>query len=136
MPEVLVDTSIWSIALRRSAKSKEVPVVRELEELIREMRVRIIGPIRQELLSGIKDRKQFELLRMRLKAFPDHELHEEDFERAAECFNICRASGIQGSNTDFLICAVADRHRLSIFTTDRDFNGYQKYCPFVLHEVR
>jgi predicted nucleic acid-binding protein len=96
----------------------------------------IIGPIRQELLSGIKEHRQFARLRDRLRAFPDLGLGQSDYEEAASCLNACRAKGVQGSNTDFLICSVAVRHDLSIFTTDRDFTEYQKHLPITLHEPR
>ena len=135
MPDVLVDTSIWSLALRRKTGG-QADIIQELEQLIRETRVRIIGPIRQEILSGIKDQKQFDLLKNRLRAFPDIHLQEEIFERAAEIFNACRKAGIQGSNTDFLICSAAEQHDVAIFTTDQDFRRYQKYRKFVLHEPR
>ena len=134
MPDVLVDTSIWSLALRHRSSAQPNPIVRELEELIRDTRVCIIGPIRQEILSGIRDHKQFELLKNRLRAFPDLDLEEEDFERAAEVFNQCRAAGIQGSNTDFLICATAERYDFSLFTTDQDFVRYKRYCSILLYE--
>jgi predicted nucleic acid-binding protein len=52
-------------------------------------------------------------------------LEQEDYETAADFFNTCRRSGIQGSNTDFLICAVAHRRNHSIFTTDQDFTRFQ-----------
>jgi hypothetical protein len=45
----------------------------------------------------------------------------EDYERAVELFNLCLAKGVQGSNTDFLICAVAERNNCSFFITDKDF---------------
>jgi predicted nucleic acid-binding protein len=135
VPDVLVDTSIWSLALRRKTGG-QADIIQELEQLIRETRVRIIGPIRQEILSGIKDQKQFDLLKNRLRAFPDIHLQEEIFERAAEIFNACRKAGIQGSNTDFLICSAAKHHDVAIFTTDQDFRRYQKYSKFVLHEPR
>jgi len=44
-----------------------------------------------------------------------------NYERAAELFNLCLAKGVQGSNTDFLICAVAERSNCTLFTTDKDF---------------
>ena len=136
MSDVLVDTSIWSLVLRRKAGSREETIVRELADLIQETRVRMIGPIRQEILSGIQHSKQFELLRSRLRAFPDLHIREENFERAAEIFNTCRKAGIQGSNTDFLICAVAEQNDLEIFTADRDFARYQKYSTFALFQPR
>ncbi len=82
----LVDTSVWSLALRRASRSKQ-PYAEELAELIREGRVVIIGPIRQELLSGVRDVKQFATLREQLRAFPDLALETEDFEQAAEFYN-------------------------------------------------
>jgi predicted nucleic acid-binding protein len=134
--DTLVDTSVWSIALRHRTATQISPVVQEFEELIHEMRVRMIGPIRQEVLSGIRDSKQFSLLKTRLRAFPDLSIHEQDFERAAEIFNACRSAGIQGSNIDFLMCAVAESNGLSIFTTDRDFERYGRYAKFSLHVPR
>ena len=133
--KILVDTCIWSLALRRTKGEPEF-LVKELIELITELRVQIIGPIRQELLSGIKAKKQFNELKKRLSAFPDLELQSQDFELAAEFFNTARSKGIQGSNTDFLICSVAHRLNLSIFTTDKDFILYSTVLPISLYESR
>jgi predicted nucleic acid-binding protein len=130
---VLVDTSIWSLAFRRGSNGTAGPV-RELRGLIADNRVQMIGPIRQEILSGIRDETQFKELEMRLSAFPDLPVAPEDHVTAARFFNLCRGKGIQGSNTDFLICAVAARHRLAIFTTDKDFSRYAKHLPIVLHK--
>jgi len=121
--------------LRRASQSKN-PYVEELAELVREGRVVMIGAIRQELLSGVKDAKQFATLRDHLRAFPDLVTETEDFEQAAEFYNKCRAKGIQGSSIDFLICAVAVRRELSIVTTDADFTGYGRILPIQLHEPR
>ena len=131
---VLVDTSVWSAALRRPRPATGA-IVEELAQLVREGRVVVIGPIRQEVLSGVKDAVQFETLRSHLQAFPDSELETADFEAAATCFNRCRAKGIQGSNRDFLLCAVAERRDLSIFTTDDDFRDYARVLPLKLHGV-
>ena len=132
---VLVDTSVWSEALRR-AKKVESDVVREFRSLIIEHRVDIVGPIRQEVLSGLREDAQFEKLEKHLAAFPDLPLVSEDYITAAKFFNICRANGIQGSNTDFLICAVAVRRQLALYTTDKDFSFFAKHLPIVLHEAR
>ncbi len=133
--KVLVDTSVWSLALRRG-NPLENEYVRELRELIREVRVEMMGPIRQELLSGIKSRKQFKFLRDHLRAFEDLELTTKDYEVAAEYFNRAREKGIQGSNTDFLICAVASRRKMAIFTTDKDFWHFKTLFPIELHQPR
>ncbi len=96
----------------------------------------IIGSIRQELLSGVRTAVQFELLRTHLQAFPDLPLGTEDYEEAARFFNLCRTRGIQGSNTDFLICAVSARREIPILTTDDDFSRYAKLLPIALHPPR
>jgi hypothetical protein len=134
--KVLVDTSVWSQALRRQ-KQEIVPntslqVVQRLGSLIEDGRVAMLGPIRQELLSGIKTQAQFESLRHILSAFPDEKLDAEDYEMAANSFNACRQLGIQGSNTDFLICAVSLAKKWPIFSLDKDFERYQKCLPLIL----
>jgi len=132
---VLVDTSVWSEALRRT-KKVESDVVREFRGLILEHRADIIGPIRQEVLSGLREDAQFKKLEKHLAAFPDIPLKTDDYTTAAEFFNICRAKGIRGSNTDFLICAVAVRTKFSVYTTDKDFTLFAEHLPIVLHETR
>ncbi len=133
--KILVDTPVWSLALRRE-KSEDKPYVLELENLIKEVRVQLIGPIRQELLSGIKSNQQYETLRKQLQAFPNYSIKTADFEKAAEYFNLCRNKGAQGSNTDFLICAISFNNNWPIFTTDRDFSFFRKIIPIVLYKPR
>ena len=123
--KILVDTSVWSLALRRDEQQNAGYRV-ALAELIEDGRVVMLGCIRQELLSGVKGLVQFRKLRDRLRPFADLDLTEEDYEEAASCFNRCRAAGVQGSNTDFLICAVCLRRDMPIFTTDKDFGHYAK----------
>jgi predicted nucleic acid-binding protein len=131
--KVLVDTSVWSLALRRRHAEAAVPEVEELRSLIDEGRVAMIGPIRQELLSGVRTIESFERLRGHLQPYADEPLETADFERAAEHYNTCRARGVQGSNTDFLICAVAERRDLPILTTDSDFSRFGAVIPIRLH---
>jgi len=96
----------------------------------------MIGAIRQEILSGIRAPEQYKKLRDRLRAFSDESVDEADYEEAATCFNRCRARGLQGSNTDFLICAVSVRRKLAILTTDKDFTGFARVLGFELHAPR
>jgi len=127
---VLVDTCIWSQALRH--KDPDIELSGKLKDLINDGRVSVIGPIRQELLSGISGTKQFHKLEKLLSSFEDITLKTEHFEKAAEFGNICRSNGIQRSTIDFLICAVAHLENLVIFTTDSDFENYKKYLPIEL----
>ena len=136
---VLVDTSVWSLNLRRRAAGlnhEEQLVAAELRELIREARVRMIGPIRQELLSGIREQVQYLRLRSFLRAFEDQALTREDYESAAHLGNQCRARGISGSPIDFIICAVALRCGWEIFSRDRDFAEYSNAVSIKLHAPR
>lgn len=128
---VLVDTSVWSKALRTNHDPSNS---HHLVELIKDGRVEIIGPIRQEVLSGIRSQNQFEKLRNYLDAFPDIPLSTNEFILAAEFFNQCRRKGIQGSHVDFLICAIAQTHNLSIYTLDNDFVFYASVLPILLYK--
>ena len=132
--EVLVGTSIWSLALRHNnRKAVDNTLVSRFVELINETRVRIIGPIRQELLSGIKEELQFQKLKSHLSPFEDLPIISKNYERAAEMHNQCRRKGINGSHVDFLICSVAEYYHLVIFTNDKDFVYYARHLPITLY---
>lgn len=133
--KVLVDTSVWSLVLRRRSPLRPDTIADELERLIVTYRVVMIGPIRQELLSGIRSDQQYEGLRDKLRAFPDLRLHREDYELAARFFNHCRSRGVQGSNIDFLICAIATHRDSSVFSTDRDFEAFERILKIRRHQV-
>lgn len=130
--KVLVDTCIWSKALRRKASNPEI--ITSLADLIYDGRVTIIGPIRQEILSGISNINQFNKLKEHLSSFEDILLMAEYYVKAAEFSNHCRKNGIQGSAIDFLICAVSNMNKLLIYTDDKDFLGYAKYLPIKLYQ--
>jgi len=132
--KVIVDTNVWSLALRRGRRDATGPV-HELRNLIQDHRVEMIGPIRQEILSGIRSEYQLQKLQRHLKSFPDLPILTEDYVTAARFFNLCRSKGVQGSNTDFLICAVAARNKFSIYTTDKDFDRYSKHLRVALHQA-
>ncbi len=127
---VLPDTPVWSAALRRGGAGVYQT---EMARLVNQGAVEIVGPIRQELLSGIRDPVQFNRVRDHLRRFVNLPITTDDYEEAASYYNRCRAKGIQGSSTDFLICAVAARHDLTIFTDDRDFLGYKQVLPIRLY---
>jgi len=128
---IIVDTCIWSEALRRKKISQSKTVL-QLEKLINDSEVIILGCIRQEILSGIKEQLQFNRLKKYLEAFPDKQISTTVYENAAEYFNICRTKGIQGSNTDFLLCACSAEWKIPIFTSDKDFIVYKKVLPITL----
>jgi len=132
---VLVDTTIWSLVLRRPKgrlSEDEDERIAAWRELVQDGRARLIGPIRQELLSGIREPAQFERLRDQLRAFKDEAITTEDFESAAHWSNECRRRGVAGSAVDFLICGVAIARGWQVFTGDADFRAYAKVAPIRL----
>ncbi|MFI3223154.1 MAG: PIN domain-containing protein [Methylococcaceae bacterium] len=132
--KVLVDTCIWSHALR-SRKPEYEDLVKSLETLIADQRILIIGAIRQEVLSGYSDHNKFETLKAKLNYFENTPILDEDYITAARFYNECRQKGVQGSHIDLLICAVAVRLNVSILTSDKDFGFYQQYLPINLHST-
>jgi predicted nucleic acid-binding protein len=125
---ILVDTPVWSLALRRKAADQAVQerhLTQLLYTLVDEGRVQLLGAVRQELLSGLREESQFRRLRDYLRDFPDVPVETEDYEEAARASNQCRSAGIAASPVDMLMCAVAVRHRWDILTADRDFVHYR-----------
>ena len=133
MSGVIIDTCMWSLAFR-GTKPRETRVAKEVANLIDENRARIIGLIRQEVLSGYSDFRSYTELRDKLRYFPNEPMIDADYEVAAEYSNLCRKNGIQGSHADFLICTVSIRLNMKIYTNDKDFGSYSKYLPLQLHE--
>ena len=99
---------------------------------LRDLQAVFIGPVRQEILSGISDDEKFVKLKKILSCLPDAPIETMDYELAAQYSNICRRSGIQGSAVDFLICAVAVRNNFIIYTVDKDFEHYRVVLPIAL----
>jgi predicted nucleic acid-binding protein len=131
---VIVDTCVWSRFLRRHRVQPD-PVVGEVARLIRADAVQILGPIRQELLSGAQPDERFEQLRDYLRLNPNLSLDEQDDELTAGFYNKCREHGLQGTGTDLLICAASVRHGLKIFTIDKDFESFAQHLPIKLHRA-
>ena len=129
--KILVDTPIWSYALRSKNKAYQ-PEIDALASLIRDQRALIIGPIRQEILSGYSDMRKFRIIKEKLSYFVNSPIWDTDYELAAEFNTKCRKKGVQGSHIDFLICAVAKRIGIPIFTNDRDFAHYQEILSIKL----
>ena len=133
---MLVDTSVWSIGFRRQRSrlnSQELRIYYAWQELLADGYASIIGPVRQEVLSGLETPQEFEALRLQLQTVPDLKMTTSTFELAAEYFNMCQKAGISGGTIDMMICASAVDHDESIFTTDPDFMHYADVLPIGLY---
>ena len=128
---VIVDTSVWSLFLRQSNRPE--PEVAVLRELVREGRVQMLGIVKQELLSGVKESARFAKLFATLTGFPDLLASSRDHVTAARCYNTCRGAGIQGSAADFLICAQAINHDLPLLAIDKDFSYFAEHLPLNIY---
>jgi predicted nucleic acid-binding protein len=121
--KVLVDTSIWSLALRRKGgpaklNEEEKRLVALLVEAIRDGRVLVAGPVRLEVLSGIATPEQFAEVKTRLDPFPDQLIASEDYIEAARLYNLCRRRGVQCGAVDMLLCTLAYRNQWTILARD------------------
>ena len=135
---ILSDTSVWSIALRRRHHDRndaEKRLYFHWHEAVRTGQACLMGPIRQEVLSGVPSTAQFQTLKSQLDVIPSLPIDDAIWELAAEYFNTCRRHGIAPAATDMTICAAAHVHGASIFTTDPDFARYSAHLPITLHTV-
>ncbi len=134
---VLVDTTVWSLALRRRSHQLsplERRLVEHWAELVISGQAVLAGPIRQEVLSGIRSPEVFEALREKLSPFRYLEALPEDYDQAAQFFNLCRSKGVTGSHVDMLLCAITYRYGVPIFSTDGDFPLYAPHLPIHLYK--
>ena len=129
---VIVDTSVWSLALRRR-NPQPSPETEVLADLISEGRVVLLGAIRQEILSGVRYPEQFERLRAALEPFPDESVGTSDYVEAAKVCNDCLRSGVLTGNTDCLIASVAISRGMEVLTRDKDFVHMSGIVPVKLH---
>ena len=124
--KLLVDTSVWSLALRRQTaaglNADEQRLAEQLTQAIQDGRVVMIGPIRQELLSGIKEEAQFDKLKRALDPFRDEPIETADYEQAARLYNLCRSQGAEAGTVDLLICAIATRRKWQVLSNDAGLN--------------
>ncbi len=126
--KVLVDSDVWSGVFQRK-KPIETRYTERLRMLIENDEACMIGLVRQEVLSGVREKAGFEKLRKLLRAFPDLPVTQDIHELAASFHNHCRVKGVQGSHADFLICACAVSWKMKILSLDGDYTHYVKYLP-------
>jgi predicted nucleic acid-binding protein len=135
MSQVLIDTNIWSTFLRR--KNSEDQKLRDnIEMLLKENRISLIGPIRQEILTRIRDHNKFLILKEYFEAFEDDQITTETYEKAAQIANDCLKRGIAISAVDATIVSVVVTNGFEIYTKDKDFMRYKTVVPFIEYQER
>jgi predicted nucleic acid-binding protein len=129
---VLVDTSTWSHAIRRSNKSNEPTAIKLAELLSLEQSIFLTGVILLEVLKGIRSPEQFQTLVNYFAAFPILDLKRQDYISAAQLSNRCSRAGIQASTADCLIATAAMQNHCYLLTADKDFQHIAKIAPLKL----
>ena len=125
---LLVDTSVWSLALRRDTEATE-PEVQELKDaLFGSNLVVTTGLVLQELLQGFSGAKAQTQIIERFAALPLLQPDRDDHIGAAALLNACRQAGVQIGTMDALLAQLAIRHGLTLLTTDKDFTHVAKHC--------
>ena len=133
---ILVDTSIWSLALRRPSGivNKEAVLLKTIIEQGED--IHLLGVILQEVLQGIRNSKNFLALKEYFKAFPLIELTREDYVKAAELKNRLMGKGKQGSTIDVLIASAAISHDCHLFTADENFTQIEEHSELKLFPLQ
>lgn len=126
---LFVDTSVWSLALRRDAGGDEPEVVALREALVGARGVVTTGFVLQELLQGFTGPRARQQILERFAAIPWLQPDREDHVAAAEIRNRCRRSGVQLGTIDALLAQLCIRHEVPLLTTDRDFHHAAEHCP-------
>ena len=129
---LLVDTSVWSLALRRDG-AVTTPEVAALREAIEGSDVVVTtGLVLQELLQGFNGPKDRQAIMDRFGALPLIQPGREDHVAAAEVRNACRRSGVQMGTIDALLIQLCGRHDLTLLSADKDFSNAAAFVPFKL----
>ena len=133
---LVIDTSVWSLVLRRPRIDETHPLVRALLVHIEANdTIFLIGSILQELLDGLRDKKDFDRLVNLLEPFPPLSLERDTYVAAAELRQRCRSRGIQVGPIDCLIAAACIQHGCPLLTADLDFSQIARHSDLVVLET-
>ena len=129
---LFVDTSVWSLALRRD-KPPDVPHLKRLNEALEGAEaVCTTGFVLQELLQGFSGPRIAEQLIQRFSVLPFIVPERADHIGAAALRNTCRRAGLQVGTIDALLAQICITYDLQMLSTDRDFEGIASKSPLML----
>lgn len=130
---LVVDTSVWSLVLRRPrVDDSDIHVQTFRAHLESNNRLFLIGNILQELLDGLRSSKQFDRLVQLLEPFPLLELDRSTYIAAAKLRTTCRTKGVLAGPIDFLIAAACCQYGYPLLTADQDFSRIAKHCDLIV----
>lgn len=126
---LFVDTSVWSLAMRRDAPAETSVTSRLREALSSQEPTYTTGIVLQELLQGFAGPKARKAILDRFTALPMLVPDREDHIAAAEIRNHCRRSGVRLGTIDALLAQLCIRHGLVMLTADGDFESAADHIP-------
>ena len=129
---LLVDTSVWSLALRRDGPTDTKEVIALREALDGADSVVTTGLVLQELLQGFSGPKAKEAIIERFGALPLIQPDRQDHVAAAEVRNACRRGGVQIGTIDALLVQLCGRYEMTLLSSDKDFANAARHVPFRL----
>lgn len=129
---LLIDTSVWSLALRRDG-STGAPEVHALREALGGLdSVVTTGLVLQELLQGFNGPRAAAAIVARFQALPIIAPQRQDHIAAADVRTLCRQAGVQIGTIDALLIQLCARHELTLLTTDQGFTHAARHVAFGL----
>jgi predicted nucleic acid-binding protein len=129
---ILVDTSVWSLALRRTPASSAPEALLLARCLERQDLIVTTGLVIQELLQGFQGPTQRKRILRDFSLVPVIMPEVKDHVEAAALRNHCRRRGVQVGTIDALLARLAIRHGLHLLTADRDFDTMARHCSLAL----
>jgi predicted nucleic acid-binding protein len=126
---VVVDTSVWSLVLRRPRVIEDDPHVRAFRwQLESGGGIFLVGNILEELLDGLRSTKQFDRLLTLMDPYPLLDPDRQTYVTAARLQSVCRSNGVNAGSIDFLIAAACCQHGFPLLTADKDFARIARHC--------
>jgi len=125
---LLVDTSVWSLALRRDIAATQPEVWHLQQALLGEQTVVTTGLVLQELLQGFSGPKARGQIIDCFSSLPLVQPDRQDHVDAAALRTKCRQGGVQIGTIDALLAQLCIRHQLTLLTTDPDFAHAARHC--------
>lgn len=129
---LFVDTSVWSLALRRDTPSSGTEVSCLIEALEGGAQVFTTGLVLQELLQGFSGPRNRQAIIERFAALPFLVPDRRDHIEAADLRNQCRTRGLQVATIDALLAQLCIRHDLAMLAADSDFAAIAEVHPLHL----
>jgi predicted nucleic acid-binding protein len=129
---LFVDTSVWSLALRRDAPAETLQTRALLRAIEAGENILTTGLVLQELLQGFSGPRARAQILDRFSAVPLLVPDREDHIQAAELRNICRRAGVQIGTVDALLAQLCIHHRLTMLSTDQDFRRIADFSALQL----